>query len=141
MELRHLRYFVAVAEELNYRKASERLRVAQPALSSQIQDLERDVGVRLLDRDTGGVRLTDGGAAFLEEARLILRQVERAVAVAVEAAKGLRGRLMIGYFAPIFMGLMPASLKAYREKFPEVEVVLVELPILEQIAELEAGTI
>ncbi|MES1166577.1 MAG: LysR family transcriptional regulator, partial [Pseudomonadota bacterium] len=59
MELRHLRYFAAVAEELNYRKASERLRVAQPALSSQIKDLEYELGVRLLDRDTGGVRLTD----------------------------------------------------------------------------------
>ena len=68
MELRHLRYFVAVAEELNYRKASELLRVAQPALSSQIRDLEYELGVKLLDRDTGGVRLNDAGAAFLVEA-------------------------------------------------------------------------
>src|SRR4051812_45154916 len=112
MELRHLRYFVAVAEELNYRKASERLRVAQPALSSQIKDLEFDVGVRLLDRDTGGVRLTDAGAAFLEEARLILAHAEQAVAVARGAAKGRGGRATVGFFAPIFMGVMPAPLKA-----------------------------
>ncbi len=141
MELRHLRYFVAVAEELNFRKASERLRVAQPALSSQIKDLERDVGVRLLDRDTGGARLTDAGAAFLGEVRTILAHAQQAIVIAQEAAKGRRGRLTIGYFAPIFMGLMPASLKAFREKFPEVDVVLVEMPIVEQIAALEAGTI
>lgn len=141
MELRHLRYFTAVAEELNFRKAAERLRVAQPALSSQIKDLEHDLGARLLDRDTGGVRLTDAGAAFLTEVRLILAHAERAALVAREAAQGRRGRLTVGYFAPIFMGLMPGSLKAFRAKFPEVEVVLVEMPILDQLAALEAGTI
>jgi DNA-binding transcriptional LysR family regulator len=86
--------------------------------------------VRLLDRDTGGVRLTDAGAAFLAEVRLILAHAEQAVAGGAEAAKGRRGRLTVGYFAPIFMGLMPASLKAFREKFPDVEVVLVEMPIV-----------
>lgn len=141
MELRHLRYFVAVAEELNFRRAAERLRVAQPALSSQIKDLEFDVGARLLDRDTGGVRLTDAGAAFLEEARLIVAHAQRAASVAREAAKGRRGRLTVGYFAPIFMGLMPQSLKTYREKYPDVDVVLVEMPIADQLAALEAGTI
>ncbi len=141
MELRHLRYFVAVAEELNYRKAAERLRVAQPALSTQIQDLEHDVGVRLLDRDTGGVRLTAAGAVFLEEARRILAQAQQAVVLAQDAAKGRRGRLTIGYFAPIFMGLMPASLKTFREKFPEVEIVLVEMAIADQLAALDTGVI
>ncbi len=141
MELRHLRYFVAVAEHLNYRKAAEHLRVAQPALSSQIQDLEQDVGVRLFDRNTGGVRLTDAGAAFLDEARLILAHAQQAVTIAREAAKGQRGRLAIGYFAPIFMGLMPASLKAFRDRFPDVEVSLLEMPIMEQLEALEANTI
>jgi len=141
MELRHLRYFTAVAEELNFRKAAERLRVAQPALSSQIKDLEYELGARLLDRNTGGVRLTDAGAAFLTEVRLILAQAERAALVAREAAKGRRGRLVVGYFAPIFMGLMPGSLKAFREKFPEVEVTLVEMPIADQLAALEAGAL
>jgi DNA-binding transcriptional LysR family regulator len=141
MELRHLRYFTAVAGELNFRKAAERLRVAQPALSSQIKDLEYELGVRLLDRNTGGVRLTDAGAAFLAEVRLILDHAERAALVAREAAKGRRGRLIIGYFAPIFMGLMPGSLKAFREKFPEVEVELVEMPIADQLVALEASTL
>jgi DNA-binding transcriptional LysR family regulator len=141
MELRHLRYFTAVAEELNFRKASERLRVAQPALSSQIKDLEHELGVTLLDRDTGGVRLTDAGAAFLGEARLILTHARQAAVVAQDAAKGKRGRLTIGYFAPIFMGLMPGSLKVFRGKYPEVEVNLVEIPILDQMSALEEGTI
>ncbi len=141
MELRHLRYFAAVAEELNFRRAAERLRVAQPALSSQIKDLEAELGVRLLDRNTAGVRLTDGGTAFLAEVRQILAHAERAVVVAREAAKGRRGRLTIGYFAAIFMGLMPGSLKAFREKYPDVDVELVEMPIVEQLAALEAGTI
>lgn len=141
MELRHLRYFVAVAEQLNYRKAAERLRVAQPALSSQIKDLEEEVGARLLDRDTGGVRLTDAGAAFLEEARLITAHAQRATHIAREAAKGRHGRLTVGYFAPIFMGLIPASMKSYREKYPDVEVALVELPLVDQVAALETGTI
>jgi LysR family transcriptional regulator, benzoate and cis,cis-muconate-responsive activator of ben and cat genes len=141
MELRHLRYFVAVAEELNYRKASERLRVAQPALSSQIKDLEYELGVKLLDRDTGGVRLNDAGAAFLIEARLILAHAQQAMVVAREAAKGLRGQLTIAYYAPLLMGFMPASLKAFRETFPEVEVNLLELPLGGQIAALESGEI
>ena len=141
MELRHLRYFAAVAEELNFRKAAERLRVAQPALSSQIQDLEAELGVRLLDRNTAGVRLTDGGTAFLAEVKLILAHAERAAHVAREAAKGRSGRLMVGYFAAIFMGLMPGSLKAFRARYPEVDVELVEMPIMDQLAALEAGTL
>lgn len=141
MELRHLRYFVAVAEELNYRKASERLHVAQPALSSQIKDLEEEIGEKLLDRNTTHVRLTDAGAAFLDEVREILVKADEAVSVARDAARGRRGRLLVGYFAPIFMGLMPESLKAYREKFPGVDVSLVEMPIMEQLAALEKGTL
>jgi DNA-binding transcriptional LysR family regulator len=141
MELRHLRYFAAVAEELNYRKAAERLRVAQPALSSQIKDLEHEIGVRLLDRDTGGVQLTDAGAAFLVEVRLILAHAQRAVAVAHEAAKGRRGRLTVGYFAPLLLGLIPAALKSFHEEFPDVEVTLAEMPLGEQLAALESGAI
>ncbi|MEJ1971941.1 MAG: LysR substrate-binding domain-containing protein [Lacunisphaera sp.] len=141
MELRHLRYFVAIAEELNFRKAAERLRVAQPALSSQIQDLEAHLGTRVFDRNTAGVRLTDAGAAFLTEVRQILAHAERAGTVAREAAQGRRGRLVVGYFAPIFMGLMPGSLKAFRGKYPDVDVELVEMPIMDQIAALEAGTL
>jgi len=141
MELRHLRYFAAVAEELNFRKASERLHVAQPALSSQIKDLEHEMGVRLLDRDTGGVQLTDAGAAFLAEVRLILAHAQRAVAVAHEAAKGRRGHITVGYFAPLLMGLIPTAMKQFHEEYPGVEVALAEMPLGEQLTALEAGTI
>lgn len=95
MELRHLRYFVAVAEELNYRKAASRLAVAQPALSTQIIDLEAEIGVRLLDRDTGGVRLTHAGAAFLKKARFILKHARLAVRIARSAAKGRTSRPIV----------------------------------------------
>ena len=141
MELRHLRYFVAVAEELNFRKASDRLRVAQPALSRQIQDLERDVGVRLLDRNTSRVRLTDAGAAFLEEARLLLAQSRQAIAIAREAAQGLRGRLTVGYLAPLLTSFMPPALAAFSAKYPNVVMSMVELTSAEQWAALESGAI
>ena len=141
MELRHLRYFVAVAEELNFRKASERLRVAQPALSRQIQDLEADVGAKLFIRNTSSVRLTDAGAAFLVECRSTLSQSQHAVAVAREAAKGLRGRIRVGYLAPLLTGYMPAALSAFGAKYPNVEISMVELSNPEQLAALDAGTI
>jgi len=141
MELRHLRYFVAVAEELNYRKASERLRVAQPALSSQIQDLEEELGVRLLDRNTGGVRLTDAGAAFLAETRVTLTQAQKAMAAARETAQGLRGQLKVAYIAPLLMGFMPEMLKTFHQRFPDVDVDLLEMPLSEQMAALESGTL
>src|SRR3954468_24795318 len=138
MELRHLRYFVAVADELNYRRAAEKLRVAQPALSSQIKDLEHEVGARLLDRDTGGVRLTDAGAAFLDEARLIVAHAQRAAGIAREAAKGRRGRINIGYYAPLVMGFMPESLRVFHARYPDVDVALHEMSILDQTEALEA---
>lgn len=141
MELRHLRYFVAVAEELNFRKAAERLHVAQPALSSQIQDLEYDLGVKVLERNTGGVRLTDAGAAFLAAARLTLAQAEEAVAAARDAEKGRRGRLRVGYIAPLLMGFMPASLKAFHRQYPDVEVDPVEMPLGDQMAALKSRAI
>lgn len=140
MELRHLRYFVAVAEELNYRKAAERLRVAQPALSSQIKDLEAELGVRLLDRNTVGVRLTDAGSVFLVETRLTLKQAAQAALAAQEAARGRRGRLAVGY-SPLLLGFLPEILKTFSDKFREVEVSLLEMAMGDQMAALEAGTL
>ena len=86
MELRHLRYFVAVAEALSFRSAAERLRIAQPALSKQIRDLEEEWGARLLVRNTAGVRLTDAGVTVLDEARAVLAHATRLAAIAREAA-------------------------------------------------------
>src|SRR5664279_401085 len=117
MELRHLRYFVTVAEELNFRRAAERLHVVQPALSRQIKDLEYDLRVRLLDRDTVRVRLTDAGRVFLDEARQILAHAERAKEMARDAAAGRRGRLVIGNVGPVTTSFMPASLTAFRARY------------------------
>jgi DNA-binding transcriptional LysR family regulator len=141
VELRHLRYFVAVAEELNFRRASERLRVAQPALSRQIQDLEADVRAKLLARNTSSVRLTDAGAAFLPECRLILRQSQHAAAVARDAARGLRGRIRVGYLAPLLTGYIPPALRAFGSRYPNVDVSMVEMSNPEQLGALDSGTI
>src|SRR2546430_5924992 len=90
MELRHLRYFVGVAQELNFTRAAQILRIAQPALSRQIRQLEEEVGVVLLERNKRGVRLTDAGKAFLAEARAVLEQSEQAIRVAQEDRKSTR---------------------------------------------------
>lgn len=141
MELRHLRYFVAVAEALSYRSAAESLRVAQPALSKQIKDLEAEMGVRLLDRDTGGVMLTDAGVVFLEEAKDILERVEMATSAAREAAAGKGGRLTIGSVGPISVSLLPGALAAFRQKFPRVEINLQDFTIPHQFTALRRGEV
>jgi len=97
MELRHLRYFVAVGEEQHYGRASRRLRVAQPALSRQIQDLEEEVGFKLFDRLPRGVKLNPAGKLFLEDARRILQEVSDAAARAARVARGRSGTLRVGF--------------------------------------------
>ncbi len=141
MELRHLRYFAAVARELSFRRAAERLRVAQPALSKQIKDLEHEVGVELLERDTTGVRLTGAGAVFLTEIESVLEQVAQAVEFAREAKVGRRGSLTIGNVGTMSASFLPASLVAFRERFPDVDVTLREMRSLDQIKTLETGEI
>src|SRR5260370_27782122 len=97
MELRHLRYFVAVAEELNVRQAAARLHLSQPPLSRQIHDLEDEVGTKLFVRSKSGMRLTEAGRTFLKEARSILAQSQRAVQLAQAASRGEAGHLDIAY--------------------------------------------
>ena len=95
MELRHLRYFVAVGEEQHYNRAAQRLRVAQPALSRQIQDLEEQIGFKLFDRLPRGVKLSAAGQCFMEDARRILEQVNQATARAKRVASGQSGTLRV----------------------------------------------
>jgi DNA-binding transcriptional LysR family regulator len=141
MEFRHLRYFTAVAEELNFRRAAERLHVSTPTLSQQIKDLEGELGVQLFERDTTSVRLTGPGGVFLDEARLVLEQMERAATAAKEAAQGRRGTVRIGNAGPLSHGFMPACLQAFGRKFPEADVALVELDLNEQARAVAAGVI
>ena len=122
MELRHLRYFVAVATELHFGRAAARLFVSQPALSQQIRSLERELGLQLLERDRRGVRLTPEGAAFLTEAKAVVQQADRAVAVAGALAAGATGRLRLSYVRTIPGGLPEAIVREYQRRYPGVEI-------------------
>lgn len=120
MELRHLRYFVAVAEELHFRKAAEKLHIVQPALSKQISLLERELGILLLDRDRRHVSLTDAGRVFLKEAIEVLTQADGAMTRARAVSRGEVGRLNIGFIQPALADLLPRSLRVYRQHYPGV---------------------
>lgn len=133
MELRHLRYFVAVAEELNFNRAAKRLHIAQPPLSRQIRDLERELGTPLFDRVPRGVELTAAGRAFLPEARLTLAQAERAQRTAQRAARGEVGRLRVGFVeAASHSGILPEVLGFFRMHLPSIGLSLFEMDSLEQ---------
>jgi DNA-binding transcriptional LysR family regulator len=124
MELRHLRYFVAVAEELHFRRAAERLHVAQPAVSEQVRKLEEELGVRLFERTQRSVSLTDAGAAMLEEARRVLRQAEIAQMVARNAQDRATAVLRIGYLPDSLPVAIPRALQHLAEAAPRVETRL-----------------
>jgi len=127
MELRHLRYFVAVAEEQNVTRAAVRLHVSQPPLSRQIRDLEEHLGVKLLVRGAKSVRLTEAGRVFLNEARAVLMRAEEATAAARAVADGNRGELHVGYAPSLTVELLPAALRRFHEKAPGVKVTLHDL--------------
>ncbi|SMC53630.1 LysR substrate-binding domain-containing protein [Lentzea albidocapillata] len=123
MELRHLRYFVAVAEERHFGRAAARLHMAQPPLSQQIQQLEAELGVTLLHRTTRKVDLTDAGVVYLERARAVLAAVDAAAAEARRVADGLQGRLVVGCVGSATYSLVPAFARALREELPAVDFV------------------
>jgi len=133
MELRHLHYFVAVAEELHFGRAAHRLHIAQPPLSQQIRQLEEELGVQLFLRTKRSVSLTEAGAAFLEEAQRVLEQTKRAVEVAQRTGHGEQGKLIIGFVGSATYGLLPRLLRRFRERFPEVTLVLRELTTSQQV--------
>jgi DNA-binding transcriptional LysR family regulator len=126
IELRHLRYFVAVAEELHYGRAAKRLHMAQSPLSHQIRQLEREVGTALIDRPHNVVGLTDAGKALLADARRVLADLDEAVNRAQRAARGEVGNLHVGYVSEVTADLLPLGLKAFNEQVPEVELRLTE---------------
>src|SRR5215203_2298798 len=137
VELRHLRYFIAVAEELNFSRAAERMHMAQPPLSAAIRQLERDLGVDLFVRTTREVRLTVAGRAFLQGARRTLADAERAAEDAKRAAAGELGHLRIAYSWSMRFGTLPALGRAFRAGHPDVVLSLCP----EIAAELELATI
>lgn len=143
IELRHLRYFVAVAEELHFSRAAEKLQIAQPPLSQQIRQLERALGVNLFERDHHSVALTSAGQVFLEEARLILEQVEHAISRVRNAQQGLAGWLDIGYIKSVSATdtILPDMLAIYRQRFPEVAIRLREMDLQDQLQAIQIGQI
>ncbi len=128
MELRHLRYFVAVAEELHFGRAAELLRISQPPLSQQIQALEQELGVRLFDRTNRRVSLTDAGRLFLDETRRTLAQVDKSVDVVRRAEQGEIGELQVGFTSSApFTSILPRAILAFRQAFPAVHLALQEM--------------
>jgi len=136
MELRHLRYFVAVAEELNVRRAAQRLHLSQPPLSRQLHDLEDEIETKLFDRRNRRIALTPAGKSFLKEAKQILSQVQRAVQLARAAGRGEAGQISVAILPPIGGLFLPPAIRAFRERFPAVELSISELTPPEQIAAL-----
>jgi DNA-binding transcriptional LysR family regulator len=126
MELRQLRYFVAVAEELHFGRAAKRVLVAQPALSKQVMNLERELGTRLLDRRGRKVELTEAGRVLLERSRAILEGVEEAELATARAGSGETGRLTVGFTGMALYGAAPRIVKAFGERYPGVNLVLRE---------------
>jgi DNA-binding transcriptional LysR family regulator len=141
MELRHLRYFVAVAEELHFRRAAERLHVAQPAVSEQVRKLEDELGVRLLNRTQRSVSLTDAGAAMLDEARRVLHQADRAMAVARDTRSSAAARLRVGYLPDSLPTVVPRALQELGRTMPNLQVSLETGAARKLIEEVRAGHI
>src|SRR4051812_18291488 len=144
MELRHLRYFTAVAEELNFRRAAEKMHVAQPALSAQIRSLEEEIGVKLLRRSTRKVELTPAGRVFLQEAKGVLESALQAEQKAKQAEAGLGGTFRLGVIGPTANAWLARILRDFQQRFPDVRLSLYDLTSTEQLRrlrenELDAG--
>ncbi len=141
MELRHLRYFIAVAEELHFGRAAARLHVAQPPLSRQIQSLERELGVPLFIRRNRRIELTTAGHVFLEGARRTVDAAELAARDAQRAGRGEIGRLALGFVGSATYAVLPALLHSFRTRYPDVELSLQAMTTQEQVAAFQQRSI
>lgn len=139
IELRHLRYFLAVAEELHFGRAAERLRIAQPSLSQQIRKLEREMGVELFDRTNQRVRLSPAGEALLPGALKTLEGARESVDRAREAGAGMTGHLNVGFIETAAIKVVPEAVRRFRAGHPRISLTLLELGVEEQIQGLISG--
>ncbi|MBN9420062.1 MAG: LysR family transcriptional regulator [Candidatus Eremiobacteraeota bacterium] len=137
MELRHFRYFLAVADHLHFGKAAEHLHMAQPPLSTQIRQLEEMLGAQLFVRSKRKVELTEAGQVFLEEAHKVMESVHRAIQGAKQASEGVRGRLRLGFASSAPFGIFPQVLRNYRQAYPNVVLELQESGSAEQLLALQ----
>lgn len=136
-----MKYFIAVAEELHFGRAAERLHMAQPPLSQQIKKLEEELDVELFNRTRRKVELTPAGKLFLDEARLTVQQAERAQRIAVEAKEGIRGRLRVGFVTSACYSILPILIRRFRQEHPWVDLEMLEMTPQQQIEAMEQGTI
>jgi len=133
IELRHLHYFIAVAEELNFSRAADRLHMAQPPLSQQIRQLEEELGFPLFHRTKRRVALTEAGHIFLTQARQVLQQLEHAIQIGRQASRGEVGQLTVGFVSSTAYNILPFVLQAFRRSIPNVKLELQELTTREQV--------
>ena len=139
MELRHLRYFIAVAETENVSRAALKLHLSQPGLSRQVRDLEEELGFPLFERGAKSLRLTDAGRVFLTESRAVLRRADEAVTAARAVADGLSSELHVGYAPTPTVRILPPALRAFQARLPAVRVLLHDLASEELIAGVREG--
>jgi DNA-binding transcriptional LysR family regulator len=132
MELRHLRYFLAVAEELHFGRAAERIHIAQPPLSQQIKQLETEIGVQLFRRTKRSVELTEAGKVFQREAYAVLERLDKGILKAQQADRGEAGWLGIGFLSSINYDVLPNVIRCFRAQYPNIELFLQEMPDAEQ---------
>jgi DNA-binding transcriptional LysR family regulator len=141
MELRHLRYFIAVAEELHFGRAAERLQMSQPPLSQQIRQLEDELGFALLIRTKRSVQLTEAGQYFLSQSQALLAQLQRTIQTGRQIGRGEAGQLAIGFVSSAAYNVLPEILRSFRDRYPQVALVLQELTTHQQLQELRSGRI
>lgn len=141
IELRHLRYFIAVAEELHFGRAAERLHMAQPPLSQQIRQLEEQLGFQLFYRTKRSVELTEAGQVFLRESRKLFNQLEQAIEAGRQVSRGEKGQIVIGFISSAAYNVLPVILRSFRSQVPGVRLELHEMPTTEQLDWLREGKI
>jgi DNA-binding transcriptional LysR family regulator len=141
MELRHLRYFSAVATELHFGRAAAKLHIAQPPLSKQIQDLETELGFELFTRIKRSVALTPAGQAFLVEVTQIFQQLDRAIDIGRKTSRGELGQISIGFVGSATYNILPVMLQQFRDRYPHVQIELHELTTDRQLVWLREGRI
>ncbi len=141
MELRHLRYFSTVATELHFGRAAEKLHIAQPPLSKQIQDLEAELGFELFNRTKRSISLTPAGQAFLAEVTQIFQQLDRAIDIGKKTSRGELGQISIGFVGSATYNILPVMLQQFRDRYPDVQIELHELTTDRQLIWLREGRI
>ncbi len=141
MELRHLRYFITVATQLHFGRAAEQLHIAQPPLSKQIQDLEKELGFELFTRTKRSVALTPAGQVFLVEVNQIFQQLDRAIDIGGKTSRGELGQISIGFVGSATYNILPVMLQQFRDRYPDVQIELHELTTDRQLIWLREGKI